>query len=87
MANKVQEDLARRLGDSIASLQTQAAKVEFWASIISGFAQPVPDYEPEHTKVARYVRTGRRPRKKTHRRVTKRRKAGAAAARLTPASA
>ena len=78
MTNKFQEDLARRLGDSIAGLQREAAKVEFWASAMAGCAQPVPAYEPEHTKVGRYVRPGRRAKKKKlHRRGTKRRADGA----------
>ena len=45
--NKLQEDLARHLGDSVERLQKQVEKVEFWASAVTGFAQPVPDYEPD----------------------------------------
>jgi hypothetical protein len=65
--NKLQEDLARHLGDSVERLQKQVEKVEFWASAVTGFTQPVPDYEPESTQIGRYVKTGRPPRKRRHR--------------------
>jgi hypothetical protein len=67
MMNRLQEDLARHLSDSVERLQKQVEKVEFWASAVSGFAQPVPEYEPEGTKVGRYVKPKRRPRKRRHR--------------------
>jgi hypothetical protein len=75
MIDRLQDDLARHLSDSIAGLQRQAEKVEFWASVLAGVAQPVPTYEPEATAIARYLRPGRPRRKKLHRRVAKRRKA------------
>jgi hypothetical protein len=65
--NRLQEDLARHLGDSVERLQQQVEKVEFWASAVTGFAQPVPEYEPDSTKVGRYVKAGRLPRKRRHR--------------------
>jgi hypothetical protein len=65
--NSTRDDLARHLADSIESLQKQVAKVEFWASVMTGFAQPVPDYEPETTQIGRYVRPGRLRRKRRHR--------------------
>jgi hypothetical protein len=65
--NRLQEELARHLSDSVDRLQKQVEKVEFWASAVTGFAQPVPDYEPESTKVGRYVRLKRPPRKRRHR--------------------
>ena len=67
MNKTLQENLTRQLCDSVDSLQKQVEKVEFWASAVSGFAQPVPEYEPEGTKVGRYVRPKRRPRKRRHR--------------------
>jgi hypothetical protein len=67
MMNRLQEDLARHLGDSVERLQKQVEKVEFWASAVMGFAQPVPEYEPEGTRVGRYVKPKRRPRKQRHR--------------------
>lgn len=81
MPKTPQEDLARQLCDSVERLQEQAQKVEFWASAVAGFSQPVPDYDPESSKVDRYVKPGRRPRKRRHR---ARKKSGTAA---TPASA
>ena len=69
MAKTLQENLARQLSDSVDRLQKQVEKVEFWASAIAGLTQPVPDYEPESTTVARYVRPGRVPKKRRrHRR-------------------
>jgi len=65
--NRLQEDLARHLSDSVERLQKQVEKVEFWACAVTGFAQPVPEYEPESTKVGRYVKPKRSPRKRRHR--------------------
>jgi hypothetical protein len=67
MTNRLQEDLARHLSDSVERLQKQVEKVEFWASAVTGFTQPVPDYEPAETKIGRYVKPGRQPRKRRHR--------------------
>ena len=64
----LQENLAQRLSDSVQRLQQQADKVQYWASAMTGFAQPVPDYEPEHTAVGRYVKAGRPARKRRRRR-------------------
>ena len=67
----VQQTLARQLADSVERLHQQAETVEFWASALSGFAQPVPDYDPDSTPVARYVKPGHPPRKRRRRRSTK----------------
>ncbi len=83
MSNKLQENLARRLCDSVEGLQKQVEKVEFWASAMTALAQPVPAYEPDQTAIGRYVRPGRLPRKKLHRRTAKRRNGND----VTPASA
>jgi hypothetical protein len=64
----LQENLAQRLCDSVERLQQQADKVQYWASAMTGFAQPVPDYEPDQTAVARYVKAGRPARKRRRRR-------------------
>ena len=56
MPQPLQETLVHQLRDSIDRLQEQVAKVEFWADAIAGFAKPIPDYEPEATTLARYVR-------------------------------
>ena len=68
MPKTVQQTLARQLSDSVDRLQKQAETVEFWATALTGFAQPVPDYDPETTAVARYVKPGRLPRKRRRRR-------------------
>ena len=64
----VPQRLARQLCDSVDRLQKQAEKVEFWASALSGFTHPVPDYQPDATAIAQYVKPGRSARKKRRRR-------------------
>jgi hypothetical protein len=68
MPKTLQENLARQLCDSVDRLQQQAEKVEFWASAVAGFTQPVPDYDPETSAVARYVKPGRPARRRRRRR-------------------
>lgn len=77
MPKTIQQTLASQLTDSVDSLHEQAAKVEFWASALSGFAQPVPDYDPETSAIGRYVKPGRPPRKRRHRRTARRMNASA----------
>ena len=77
MPKTVQESVARQLSDSVDRLQKQAETVEFWATALTGFAQPVPDYDPETTAVARYVKPGRQPRKRRRRRSAPRKDASA----------
>jgi hypothetical protein len=67
MNKTLQENLTRQLCDSVDSLQKQVEKVEFWASAVTGLAAPVPDYEPESTAVARYLKPGRPARKRRRR--------------------
>jgi len=67
MAKTLQENLTRQLSESVARLQEQAEKVEFWASAVTGLVQPVPDYEPDNTAVQRYLKPGHRPRKRKRR--------------------
>jgi len=68
MPKTLQENLAERLSDSVERLHKQVETVEFWASAMTGLTAPVPDYEPESTKVARYLKPGRPARKRRHRR-------------------
>ena len=68
MAKTLHENLTRQLNDSVDRLQKQVEKVEFWASAVSGLAAPVPEYEPETTAVARYLKPGRPARKRRRRR-------------------
>ena len=77
MPKTVQQTLARQLSDSVNRLQKQAETVEFWATALTGFTQPVPDYDPETTAVARYVKPGRLPRKRRRRRGAQQKEAGA----------
>ena len=77
MPKTVQQALARQLADSVERLQKQAETVEFWATALTGFAQPVPDYDPDASTVARYVKPGRQPRKRRPRRSAKRKEAAA----------
>jgi hypothetical protein len=72
-SKSVQQTLARQLADSVVRLHKQAETVEFWASALTGFAAPIPDYDPDTTAVARYVKPGHAPRKR-HRRRAKRAK-------------
>jgi hypothetical protein len=68
MPTNLQENLSRHLCDSIERLHKQVEQVEFWASAVSGLTQPVPDYEPETSSLARYLKPGRLPRKRHRRR-------------------
>jgi hypothetical protein len=40
------ETAAHNLLEAIEQTSAEAAKIEFWASALKGFAVPVPDYEP-----------------------------------------
>jgi hypothetical protein len=68
MPKTLQENLAERLSDSVERLHKHVETVEFWASAVSGLSAPVPDYEPEATKVARYLKPGYPARKRRRRR-------------------
>ena len=59
MPKTLQENMAERLSDSVERLHKQVETVEFWASAVTGLTAPVPDYDPETTKVARYLKPGR----------------------------
>ncbi len=43
------EMIARHLFEAIDQARDDLAKVEFWASAVSGFSRPVPDYHPGST--------------------------------------
>ena len=68
MPKTLQENLAERLSDSVERLHKHVETVEFWASAMTGLTAPVPDYEPEATKVARYLKPGHPARKRRRRR-------------------
>ena len=43
--------LARHLHAAIERVREDVAKVEFWADAMTGFSEPVPDYESNDMKV------------------------------------
>ena len=43
--------LARHLHAAIDRVREDVAKVEFWADAMTGFSEPVPDYESKDMKV------------------------------------
>ena len=43
--------LSRNLHKAIERVREDVEKVEFWAEAVSGFSQPVPDYDPNSVKV------------------------------------
>jgi hypothetical protein len=43
--------LARHLHAAIDRVREDVAKVEFWADAMTGFSEPVPDYESHDMKV------------------------------------
>ena len=47
----VNEDVARHLHDAIDRLRRDIAEVEFWADVVAGFAEPVPQYDPGQVSV------------------------------------
>jgi hypothetical protein len=46
MKPETNEKIVDKLFDAIECVREDVAKVEFWASAITGFAQPVPHYQP-----------------------------------------
>jgi len=43
--------VARQLHAAIDRVREDMAKVEFWADAVTGFSEPVPDYEPKDVNV------------------------------------
>jgi hypothetical protein len=68
MPKTLQENLTERLSDSVERLHKHVETVEFWASAVTGLTAPVPDYDPDATKVARYLKPGHPARKRRRRR-------------------
>jgi hypothetical protein len=46
MSQLAEDRIRQHLLDAVERLQEDIAKVELWAAALSGFAQPVPKYEP-----------------------------------------
>jgi len=40
------EQISHHLQQAIENLQREALRVEIWAAALSGFARPIPSYEP-----------------------------------------
>ena len=62
------ERIARQLVESVDRLQKEVDKVEFWATAVTAFTQPIPDYEAGNPNAFRHVRTAapsKKPRRKT----------------------
>jgi hypothetical protein len=51
MKGETNEQVVRHLFEAIDRVREDVAKVEFWASAVTGFAEPVPGYEPDSTRV------------------------------------
>jgi hypothetical protein len=45
------EKVVGHLFEAIDRVRDDVAKVEFWADIVTGFAQPVPEYDPQEMRV------------------------------------
>jgi hypothetical protein len=45
------EKVVRHLFEAIDRVRDDVAKVEFWADVVTGFAQPVPGYDPGEMRV------------------------------------
>jgi hypothetical protein len=45
------EALTRHLHDAIERVRVDMEQVEFWADAVSGFSEPVPEYEPNDVTV------------------------------------
>ena len=45
------DTLARHLHAAIERVREDMEKVEFWADAVSGFSEPVPEYEPKDVTV------------------------------------
>ena len=45
------ERVIGHLFEAIDRVRDDVEKVEFWADIVTGFAQPVPEYDPNEMRV------------------------------------
>jgi hypothetical protein len=43
--------VVRNLHDAIERVREDVAKIEFWADAVSGFSQPVPEYNPDEANI------------------------------------
>jgi hypothetical protein len=53
------DDISEKLHEAIDGLRKDVTKVEIWATALSTFAQPVPDYQPNPKfELGQPVKTG-----------------------------
>ena len=59
MSELGQEAIAQHLCEAVERLQKDIEQVELWAAVLSCFAQPVPDYEPDdHYRLGQTLKHG-----------------------------
>jgi hypothetical protein len=46
MRHEPHEKIVAKLFEAIECVREDVAKVEFWANAVTGFSQPIPDYQP-----------------------------------------
>lgn len=46
LANPMAETIARDLRSAIERLRADIDRVEFWTVALTGFTEPIPDYQP-----------------------------------------
>ncbi len=51
MKGETNDQVVRHLFEAIDRVREDFAKVEFWASAVTGFSQPVPGYDPDESKI------------------------------------
>ena len=51
MKGQTNEQVVRHLFEAIDRVREDVAKVEFWANAVTGFSQPIPDYDPDESRV------------------------------------
>jgi hypothetical protein len=51
MKADAREKVVQHLFKAIDRVRDDVEKVEFWADIVTGFAQPVPEYDPNEMRV------------------------------------
>ncbi len=49
--DEARDVVVRHLIDAIERVRLDVEKVEFWADAVTGFSQPVPDYDPGKVNV------------------------------------
>jgi len=50
-----QERIVRQLREALDRLHEDIDRVEFWADALDRLVQPIPDYDPDETKLERFT--------------------------------